>query len=180
MTTKYIDKFWLRLTGDGEDPVVSDVYIPATSISYRQKQAGLSTLDAIIPTFNYASQISARANGELILYWVYRIEDTNNLLHELGRVNLNDIIPNEGASNKSIQLRGSKTQTYTPQAISLTDGITYKSSNLTDGKKTWRIPKPILNLTAGCTVGYDGDSLIVGTIAYSFLATSMSIDLQEA
>jgi hypothetical protein len=179
MTTQCVDKFLILLTGDGEDPVVSDVYLPATSISYRQKQAALSSMDVVIPTFDYAAQISARSNGEIVLYWVYESDGTTDSTQELGRTNLNDIIPSEGATNRSIQLRGSKTQTYTPEGISLGDGITYRSTNLTDGKQTWRIPKPILNLKAGCTVGYDGDSLIVGTIAYSFTATSMSIDLQE-
>jgi len=139
------------LTGDADG--TTDIEIPISSFQARLRSGSPTYLQVVIPGMDYASQITARSNGDLKVDAAYLVGGEYTARETIITVNLEDIRTDKGTINQSITLTGHKQTTYTNKTITLT-GATYK--NTINGAIRYRFAEPNLHL-------FPGDTAIVGT-----------------
>ena len=126
---------------------------------------------------DYAAQISARPNGQLVvtmgrtylgsLYWT----------REIVRVDLEDIRLDEGAKSQSITLVGHKTETYSNTTITL-EGETYKRT--ASGKVTFRTALPDFYVRPGDTVTDGEDTITADLITITVGPGNQQMEISES
>lgn len=176
-----VNRYYLTLTGDGESTPVADLTLPMKSFSLRAKKDVddnvFYSLTAYIPTLEYAAQIAARTNGDLIITMTYEIDDVIEQTIQLTRVDYDSVNTFEGSVNKSVALLGSRTILGSTQLNPLADA-TYE--NVTDGDQRFRFAKPDFFLRSGDTVTVNGGTeFIVGEIVYSISVDDQSMEITE-
>jgi len=164
------------LTVTGAEDGTTDIEIPMESFQARKRSGDPTYLSAVVP-FSYASQISARSNGQIVVDMAYKIGAEISLREEIVRADIDDIRIDEGSRKGSISLFGYRTDSYVSQSSEVLDPI-YR--NVTDGKLRYRfaVPDPYLNPGDVCTVG--GDQFTVGSISYVVSARQQSMEVAEA
>lgn len=164
--------FILTLTG-GPDGV-ADVEIPFSSFQARKRSDSQSYISVVIRKFDYASQITARQNGDIVVEAVYYVDGIESLRQEIIRAPIDTITLDEGPKNRSISLSGYKTVTYHSRSVTLQNAI-YK--RLSAGKLQYRFADVDLFLqpTDELTVG--DDTFTVGNITYYVSENQRQMDV---
>jgi len=122
-------------------------------------------LSVTLPGIDYSDEVSARANGQLVIHMGYMVGSNVALKEEIARAELEAINIYEGGSSKSIVLSGHKTVSWgNPKTVTLS-GVIYRS--VLNGETTLRTPIPNLYLRPGDTVTYDSVSITVDQISIS-------------
>jgi len=157
------------LTGAADS--VADVTIPISNFNSRMRTGEPSYLQVTIPGIDYASYISARSNGDIVITMSWVVNGSAVLSEEIARVELETISIYEGTGSESIVLSGHKTVTYASQAITLSD-ITYESTQA--GKSIIRTAEPDLYLRPGDVVTADATTFTV-----DYITTTVAIGQQQ-
>jgi len=159
-----------RLTGTANN--LPDAVIPATSITFRQISGSPSTLNITVPTIQFAGDIADRPDGDLVVDWY----DSDALVQELARANFNEApVINEGATNSSVTLSGTKQTTYALQETPLIihrQLATYRAPNRTDGLWTYQLAIPVAGLVPNMTVKIGDHTFVAGEIQYNISTKS--------
>jgi hypothetical protein len=164
--------FQLTITG-GPDGV-ADVTIPFTSFQSRKRSDAQSYVAVVIKKYDYASQITARQNGEIVVDAVYLVGGVESLRQEIIRAPIDTITIDKGPRSRSITLSGYKTVTYYQKSVTLQNAI-YK--RLSGGKLQYRFADVdiFLNPTDELTVG--DDTFTVGNISYYVSGNQSQMDV---
>ena len=166
--------YYLTVTGAADS--TTDVEIPMESFQGRKRTGYATYLSAVVP-FEYAAQLTARSNGQIVVDMAYKIGSEISLREEIIRADIDDIRIDEGSRHGSITIFGYQTVTYASQAITIPEPI-YR--NVTDGKLRYRFgtPDPYLNPGDVATVGED--QFTVDSISYVVSARQQSMEIAEA
>jgi hypothetical protein len=168
-----VRRYYFVLTGSADG--LSDVTIPISSFQSRWKSGDPSFLSVVIPGVEYASQISARSNGDLVIRMAYAVSGVVQIAEEILRVDLENIRIDRGSQAKSIVLDGHRTVDYESKNVSLS-GASYRC--LDKGKLRYRCT-PDIYLRPGDVVTVGDDTFTVGDITMAISADSETMEVQE-
>ena len=174
--------YYCTLTGDGEDPVLSDLEIPISSFQARLRYGDPTYLSVIVPNIDdYSADITARSNGDLKVEMAWILNDVEQYRETLVIVDLESIATNQGTKNQSINLSGHRTISFPSHYIEedTQKGIMFRALQA-NGKIRLRITPPELYLKAGDLVKFGEDEFIVGDIAHTVSLTGQTTDVTEA
>ena len=156
---------------------LEDVTIPMSSFQSRRRSGEQTYLSVVIPTYDYADEITDRPNGDMVVYQGYESDGDIKLVTEIIRTDIETIKVDIGTSSQSVTLTGYKQKTFESQTIPLSN-IVYKSIN--DGKRRFRLAKPYVFLNPGDVVQIDDEEMIVDTMSYAISPSSQQLEIQEA
>jgi hypothetical protein len=163
--------YTLTLTG------TPNLSIPMTSATIRYA-SGTLTISCVCPGIEtLVSEITARANGKLVINRVYLYSDGTTQTYEMGRVNYNSIKTAKGArAGMTGTIGGTKTFTVgTAQTVTL-EGASIR--NYDDSKRRYTCTvEP--SVRPGDTVTINDETLIVGTIAIALGAKTATMTITE-
>jgi len=166
-----------QFTLTGAPDGVDDVIIPISSIQGRSRDGAPTYLSAVVPTMDYAAQISARPNGQMILSRGYRLVDLATTWREIIRANLDSIRIDQGARSASVTLTGYATITnQDPKTVTIS-GASYRNIGA-DGKRRYRCPVDMW-LRPGDTAVVNGESITVATISYTISPRTENMEIVE-
>ncbi len=170
--------YMLVLTGaaDGQ----TDTVLPMESFEARARSGEPTYLRATIPwTTELAQAVTARPNGELVVYRGLRSHDGLEVTDEILRVDLEDIRIDKGGRKASITLVGHKqTTNQNPVGIELAGAIYRREIN---GLRTYRVAASNW-LRPGDTVTLTdvGETLTVGVVSWIVGRNQEIVEIQEA
>ncbi len=154
-----------------------DIEIPITSFQGRLRSGKETYLSVVISTIEYATEISNRSSGKMVIEAFYMVDGIRRKGVEIARVNISAVRIDEGSSGKSITLTGYKQETYTQKTVALTEPV-YKLVN--DGKITYRFAKPDMTLKPGDSVNIGYDSFTADVISYFVGSSICQMEVSEA
>lgn len=171
--------YYCVLTGDGDS--LDDVTLPLENFQSRLRSGSPSYLQVTIPDpYTYSASISARTNGDIVVYRGVRFADGGETVAEIARANLESIADDRGAENSSIQLVGHKqTTTETPKTRNVVGLIYYHTGTGARRAKTSVLDT---HLRPGDTVvfpEFGDESFVVGLVSYVVSARFEQMDLTE-
>lgn len=167
--------YLFTLTGASDG--TTDIEIPISSFQCRMRSGDPTYLSLVIPGVDYASEITARANGILKIDMAYK-QDGEYLQREtIVQADLENVALDEGENSASITLTGHKTETFSGKTITLEKSV-YRS--VKDGKVRHRIAKPNIELRPGDTVTVGSDTFIADTVSYAISVDSKTMEVAEA
>ena len=171
------------LTGDQESPPLDDLVLPMSSFQCRLRDGDPSYLACVIPSAtNYADDISARANGEIVVGKGYRLRDGTVFLEEIARVDFESVAIDRGARSASVTITGHKTTSSGTVKERALTGVSY-SGLQADGKRRTRTDVDMF-LRPGDTAIYEIDgadeSYIAGQISYTVGPNQSQMEVTEA
>ena len=171
---KAIPRYFCTLTGAPDG--TTDIQIPISSLQARKRTGNPTYVAVVVPGFDYAQQITDRANGELVIELGYEIDGTIEFLEEILRATLEDIRTDEGPVNRAISLSGHKTETFATQITTIENSI-YRS--LQSGNIVHRFAHidPYLNPGDTCRAG--DDEFTVDYIIYMVNSYGTTMEVRE-
>jgi len=170
--------YYCTLTGDAEDPVVSDIEIPISSFQARLRYDQPTYLAVVIPDIDtYSALVTARSNGDLSVDMAWVLNGVEEYRETIVTVDLESIATDEGARNQSINLSGHRTVAYTNHFVEL-DSVTYKALQA-DGKLRFRTSPPDLYLRAGDIAWYGSDEIEVVNISNTVSVDAQTMEVTE-
>lgn len=155
-----------------------DLELSISSMSSRMNYGRQSYISVVVPdVIDSVNAINDRLAGDIVLMYGYKFGDGSEALNELGRVELQDIRTDQGATNFSITLSGYRHETNpTPKEVTVT-GVEYIS--MTNSLRRVRAPVNV-NLRPGDLVHIDGEAdLVCGAITYTINTTSARMEIGE-
>ncbi len=170
------------LTGDGESPALSDLVLPMSSFQARMRDGDPSYLGCVIPNcMVYADEITARANGDIVVKKGYRFSDGSVQLEEIARVDFESVRIDQGARSASATISGHKTTSSSNSKEVTVQGVSYYCLQA-DGKRRVRALLDLfLRIGDNCIYGSNpGDKMIVGYITYTVSTTQTLMEVVEA
>jgi hypothetical protein len=169
-----IKKYFFTLTGTADSK--SDIEIPISAFQARKRTGFDTFLNVTIPGFTHATYVSNRPNGEMVLELGYEIDGTIEIREEILRVDLTKINEFKGARQRSIQLTGYRTHTYSNQ-ISIIENPNYRSTD--DGRILYRFGHvdPYVNPGDTCRVG--DDEFTIDYITYNISGRFIQMEIRE-
>jgi hypothetical protein len=167
------------LTGDGDG--VDDVTLPISSFQLRARDGEPSYLSVVIPNATeYADDVLARVNGDIVVKMGYQFEDGTNKTEEIARVNYESIQIDTGARSSSMTLTGHKTVTSTASKM-ITSGVQYYGIAASGKRRIRTTPNIFLSPGDICVYGEGpNDYFIVGTITTTVSTIQASTEVGEA
>ena len=171
---KATKRYYLTLTGEDDD--TTDIVIPMKSFQGRLRDGDPTYLSCVIPGAEYAAQINARSNGDLIVEMAYLIDGVEQYKEQLVIVDLETIRVDEGAKNQSITLSGHRTESFVTKEVIL-DGASYYY--ISGGKYHYRLAKVDMYLKPGDTVEVNGDSFTVDVVTYFVSVKRQQMEISE-
>lgn len=160
---------------------LDDVLLPLSRCSIYLKLQGdeerKSNLSATVPGIDYAYQLGERDGENIRIDWYYTDSDGVENVVVLCLMPTTEMLLNEGATNRSFEIKAEKKMTWAdPEAITLRN-VTYRSPNRTDGKWTYYLSEPIEGLEPGSYAEYEGHTLNIEEIQYHISPTSCQVYL---
>ena len=159
--SRSIKRFSLTITGAANG--ANDIEIPFSSFQARKRSDSQSYVSVVIRKYDYAAQIVARQNGEMVIEAVYYVGGIESLRQEIIRAPIDTIRTYEGPSSRSITIDGYKTVTYHGKAITL-QNHNYRS--LASGNFEFRFADIDLFLNPQDELTVGSDTFTVGEVAY--------------
>ncbi|KKN41620.1 hypothetical protein LCGC14_0721530 [marine sediment metagenome] len=175
-------RYYLTLTGDAESSPVADLTLPMSSFTLRTNKdtdndSVFKSLIAYVPSIQYAAQIAARPNGDLILTMTYEIDGVIEQTVELVRVDFDSVSSFSGPSSKSTSLSGSRTTTASVQEAVL---VNTTFSSTVAGVVRYRFALPDFFMRSGDLVTVDGgSSFTVGEVVYTVSVVAQTMEIVE-
>lgn len=158
-------------SADGQE----DINLPIISFSGRQKSGARSTFQ-VVCGWAYAAEIDARVPGRVAVHAI-----SGGYEYEVWDYPIVGVNPSEGANSRAITVDCEGQATWIPAVDPWPLGsATYRAPNRTDGKWSYRLAGPILNMRPGDSAVYGDHTFTVGTIIWQVSASSMSVELAEA
>ena len=164
--------FVLTLTGSEDG--TTDVEIPISSFQARKRSDSPTYVSAVIRKYDYAAQIAARQNGQIVIDAVYLVAGVESLRQEIVRAPIDTITIDQGPKSRSITLSGYKTVTYHQRSVTLENAI-YK--RLSAGKLQYRFADVDLFLNPDDELTVGDDTFTVGNITYYVSENQRQMDV---
>jgi len=174
-TTFAVVYYLFTLTGAADS--TTDIEIPISSFQCRMRSGDPTYLSVVIPGSEYATEITARANGTLQIEMAYKQDGAYLQREVIVQADLETVAIDEGADNQSITLTGHKTETFTAKTTLLENSV-YRS--VKSGKIRHRIAKPNIYLRPGDTVTVESDTFTADVISYAISVDSQTMEVAEA
>jgi len=171
---KAIQRFYLTVTGAADG--TTDIQIPISSFQARKRSGNPTYVSAVVPGFEYAGQISDRANGELVITLGYEIDGTVEFTEEILRVTLEEIRTDEGPTRRAISLSGTKIETFATQIATVENSV-YRSVQSGNLVHRFAHVDPFLNPGDVCRTG--NDEFTVDYIIYQVNAVAIVMEVRE-
>jgi hypothetical protein len=170
-------RFFFTLTGATDS--VSDTEIPASSIFARKRSGDPTYLQVTVPTFNYATEISLRTGGEMLVDMGYEIDGEIGLRERILEADLEDISTYEGPVNRSVVLTGHRTQDFGGQVVTFNASeVIYRAYQTRARVFRFAFIDPFLN--PGDTVVVGNESFTCNNIVYIINALRTTMEVREA
>ncbi len=123
-------------------------------------------MSVVVPDYDtYASAITNRKNGEMVLKKGVWFSDRSTQTQEIARADLEDIRLDKGPKSRSITLTGHKTVSTTEPNVATLSGASYRSLGA-DGLRLYRCDVDLW-LRPGDTAEIKNESFQVGYISYT-------------
>lgn len=167
--------FYCVLSGDADG--TTDLTLPISSFQARVRTGEPSYLSVVVPSVDYAADVSARQNGTLRVDMAYLVGGVEYHRETIARGLLTNIRKDEGSKSASMTLTAYQTETFVAKSVTLV-GVTYKSTD--NGKRTFRLSWPDLYLKPGDTAVYGADSITVGMLSFTISSSGQNAEVQEA
>lgn len=172
--------FAFKLTLTGAADGVENADLPFESINARLRSGKPSYLSAVIPGIDYADTIADRANGDLVWYAGLLRDGVEENMEAVVTVDLEDIVIDEGGTQKSITLTGHKTTTNSsPASVSVSD-ISYKRTKGADILVRTSTPQMSVNPGDTVTEQYAEDSFTAGLISHVFSSGRLTTEISTS
>lgn len=169
-----IKRYLFTLTGSPDN--TTDVEIPINAFQARKRTGYDTYLSVNIPGFTYATQISNRVNGEMVLELGYEINGIVEIREEFLRVDFTKINEHEGSRNRSYQLIGYKTHNFANQTIEIANA-NYRTTD--DGRILYRFPHVDPWINPGDTCRVRNDEFTVDYISYTISERNSVMEIRE-
>lgn len=167
--------FLCDLTGDAD--ATTDLRIPISSFQSIMRSGTPSIVTVVTPSVEQAAEIANRLNGDIVVYYGFRNENTGEILvSEIARANLEDARTDQGGRNQSITLRGTKQQTFSNPISRTLTGVSYRA--VIEGKRRFRTDLDT-ELRPGDTAVIGAESLVVATITYTIGQATRVMEISE-
>jgi hypothetical protein len=171
------------LTGGNESPPLADLILPMSSFQGRLRDGDPSYLYCVIPVAtDYADDIQARSNGEIVIQKGYRLLDGTTRLEEIARVDFESLVTDRGGRSDTASITGHKTTSATVAKERVLSGLQFIGLRA-DGKR-WARADVDMFLRPGDTIIYDLDgseeSFIAGQISYTVGSHLATMEVTEA
>lgn len=141
-----------------------DVTLPISSFQYRLRDGDPSYLSVVVPNgAQWAAEIDARSNGQIVLYKGTEDDSGNQNLVEIARATLETVRPDEGARSYSTTLTGHRTTSATSPKTLTISNVSYR--NVEGGKRRFRSQDIAEFLAPGDTAVIGAESIVVGEIS---------------
>ena len=161
---------------EGEADGYDDITLPMSSFQARRRSGESSYLSVVIPTYDYADEISNRSNGDMVIYQAYEVEGEIKQQEEILRTDIEDVRVDIGATSQSMSMSGRKQRTFSAKAVTLSHA-TYKAIN--NGSRRYRLSEPYIFLNPGDTVTIGDDTFTVGVMSYAISPMSHQLEIEE-
>lgn len=171
---KYVVRYFLTLTGDADG--LSDQELPWSSFQSTKRNGTPTYLSAIVPTFQYISEITNRSNGDLKVDMAYLVDGVESFRENIVWVDLDTIRMDQGPRRQSITLSGSRTYSYGSNLI-LLENPTYKY--VSDGKIKYRFLQADPWLNPGDVVQCRTDEFVVDYVTFTISDRFKQMDVSE-
>jgi hypothetical protein len=159
-------------------PTDSDDYVdlPCKSVSWRGIYGGRCSLEAVVPGFGYADEISERSGGELSIIRQVGDDDAETVAAAI----LQRAVTHEGPTSSSINLSAEVSGAFAPtaEAITLTH-VSYRSDSRSDGSWSYRMPVVMPEIIPGSTVVYGEHEFEAGEIVINVESARETMTLNE-
>jgi len=162
-------RYYLTITGETDG--TTDVEVPIASFQARKRTGEQTYLSVNVPGEDYATQINARTNGELVVEMGYEVDGEVSIREEIIRVGFDRIDLHRGPRNRSMTLSGYATQEYVGK-ITTIEHPTYRY--VTSGRLGFRFAVADPYLVPGDTCRVDDDEFTVDQVVYFISAESAS------
>jgi len=172
--SKAIIRYFCEIDGSADG--LDDIMIPISSFQSRRRSGKSTYLSVVIPTIDYADEITARANGDMIVFMAYEYLGELLQKEEIVRTDIETVQVYSGPTSKSVTLIGYKYSVHMPKTVFMPEA-TYKS--VINGRRRYRIAKPNIFLNPGDTVEIGDESLEVGVISYVISEKIQQIEIEE-
>lgn len=170
------ERFFFTLTGTADQ--VEDAEIPISSIYARKRSGDPTYLQVVVPSFNYANEISDRASGEMIVEMGYEVGGEIALREQILIADLEDIRTDEGPVNRSVTLSGHKTISYGNNLVTFRrDQATYRSVQTRARVYRFAHVDPFVN--PGDTVIVGDEQFTCDNIVYIINEFQASMEIRE-
>lgn len=170
--------FKCRLTGDGEEPVLDDLELAASSLSVR-RYSGSESVSIVVPGIEHGDDIEARLHGNIIIDWYLN----EVLVETLVDVPIDGLSIAAGANSQSITIHGKFEEPVWSPGDTV-DLIAIKDRRYDSNKSelAYNIPRLHAGLVPGVNVAYNGstNTLISAQIECSFLSISVFLVTEAA
>lgn len=148
-----------------------DTVLPIKSFSVRHRESTASYYQIVIPSLGYVDALTARPNGEIVIW-----SDTDGATEELMRGSLGDVRSDRGPNSQSITISGNASRAATPLATYTVTDVLYQYSTF-DGEHRLRI-RPRAGIRPGDTIRYGGTFFTVGLVSWSVSVSDTGLSAQ--
>ena len=166
------------LTGAGDG--LSDLTMPISSFQAVMRDGDPSYLSVVVPSsVTYASDVAARANGDIVISKGYAFADGTTQMEEIIRADYESMQVHRGAKSDSLSITGYKTTSSSAPKDRALSGVSFYGLQA-DGKRRVRAALDLF-LRVGDTAIYGSgatDYFVVGTITYYVAADAASIIME--
>lgn len=155
---------------------IGGIDFPMSSFQARRRSGEPTYLSAVIPTVEYADQITAMASEKLQIYQGYEKEGVVLLRELIIETDIDRVDTYEGGTNKSVVLTGYTTTTFSQKTVTLS-GSTYRA--VQNGVLTHRLAEPYIFLNPGDTLTIDSDTLEIDNMSYIVSPKSITVEVSS-
>lgn len=150
--------YFCKLTGAADG--LTDAVLPISNFSVRHRYDGPSYYQITIPSYAYVTAITARPNGEIVLW-----SETGGVSEELLRGDLGSVRTDRGPRSQSISISGNSDRAASDSKTFLLAEALYASTTF-EGESRLRIP-PRAGIRPGDFVRYSDLNFQVGEVVWS-------------
>ena len=168
-----ITRYFCLLTGAPDG--LADALLPISNFSVRHRPDGPSYYSITIPSYAYVGDLTARPNGEIVIW-----SEKSGVSEELARGDLGQVAIARGPNSQSISISGNADRAELPHLTYVFDEALYVSTTFA-GDSRLRI-EPRARIRPGDYVRYQDVNFAVGDItwAVSVSAGGMAVTMELA
>lgn len=173
-----LTRFYFTLTSS---PIYhnGDIEIDISNFSAIKKSGEATILQVTIKDFSYAQEIADRSHSEMVIELGYIVGQEVAIREEILRAGVEFIDIYKGAENRSIVLRGSRTDVYSANLVRIDEKHLEMDSTVSNIRRV-RFSKIDPYLNPGDTLLVGNDSIVVETITYYVSQNSQRMEIKEA
>lgn len=168
-----ITRYFCLLTGAPDG--LADVLLPISNFSVRHRPDAPSYYSITIPSYAYVGDLTARPNGEIVIW-----SEKSGISEELARGDLGQVAIARGPNSQSISISGNADRAELPHLTYVFDEALYVSTTFA-GDSRLRI-EPRARIRPGDYVRYQEVNFAVGDVTWSVAVSAggMAVTMELA